>query len=337
MTVGAKVFKIFMAKAIPAGKVGCYITDGCVPASLFGTLEDNDDGSYAATLDGGDISVPGAYLLSITRQNEHVQGSPFAVSVLPGAAATGGGASVYSLAPLATAGTYSTFTVVAKDQFSNALVEGGERFTLLLSGVSEEIEGISAVGSVEDEGDGTYFAAFKVERAGSYELTVSLDGTNIAPGVTTIIVLPATVDPAKSSVDGTGLDSLQPAGDQAYDLRFIPPEIKATPRDRFGNIYSFAGLPIRVTSVGPVRDGKAVTVSRDTSSDALFQFFDCGVGCADTAYVFSNPLTVSGAYTIDVMLDLIDANGVLSSTVPLLAAPISVQVILLLLYHQPLT
>ena len=64
-----------------------------------------------------------------------------------------------------------------------------------------------------------------------------------------------------------------------------------------------------MTSVGPV------TVSRDTNSGDLFQFFDCGVGCADTAYIFWNPLQVSGAYTIDVLLDLLDANGAVASTV----------------------
>ena len=44
-----------------------------MPSSLFGSLDDNGDGSYAASLDGEAISVPGAYELSITRQNEHVQ------------------------------------------------------------------------------------------------------------------------------------------------------------------------------------------------------------------------------------------------------------------------
>jgi hypothetical protein len=137
-------------------------------------------------LDGEALSVPGSYLLSVTRQDAQVYGSPFSFEVTPGRAASGDDSSEYTVTELATVGIHSTFTIFARDKFGNQLTTGDERFVVSMTGASLSILGMTSSGSVEDDGDGTYFANFKVERAGTYILTVKLDGGIISPGTTTV-------------------------------------------------------------------------------------------------------------------------------------------------------
>ena len=183
---GGKVFKVALTRPISQGAAGCYLSEGCASTLILFSLKDNDDGSYAAVLDGEALSVPGSYLLSVTRQDAQVYGSPFSFEVTPGRAASGDDSSEYTVTELATVGIHSTFTIFARDKFGNQLTTGDERFVVSMTGASLSILGMTSSGSVEDDGDGTYFANFKVERAGTYILTVKLDGGIISPGTTTV-------------------------------------------------------------------------------------------------------------------------------------------------------
>ena len=304
---GGKAFRAVMMKAIPEGKTGCYVSDGCVPASVEGELNDNKDGTYQVKLIG---TVPGLYTLNITRGAVPIFGSPMSVLMSPGTASSAPDGSWFALDPVATAGSVKTFTIQSRDQFGNVLSKGNEQFVTQLIGTSAAFRNMILSGSAEDnkDGTGTYFSYFMAERAGTYDTTVKLDAVNIYPGRWAITVFPAAVDPQKSSVTGTGLDELQSAGDVEVDSRYIAPEIRVVPRDRYGNVYSFDGLHIEAVSTGP-----QVIISRSTKDKKYSKFIGCGAGCGE--YIIYNPLTISGSYSLDVRLHVDGVGQRLATTV----------------------
>ena len=267
---GGKSFRAVMGKAIPAGKTGCFASDGCLPATVEGELFDNADGTYSVTLVG---SVPGDYLLNVTRSGASILGSPFAIKMVSGGASAAPDGSSFALDPIATAGTAKTFTIQARDEFGNVLSKGGEQYQTQIIGSSAAFKNMVIRGDVEDNKDGTYFAYFYTETAGLYDAVVTMDGLQVYPGRWPITVFPAAVNPSMSSVSGTGLDPLQSAGDRAVDSRYIAPEIKVVARDRYGNVYSFDGLHIDVVSSGPVQ------VTRSTTDKEYSKYVECGAGC----------------------------------------------------------
>ena len=288
---GGKSFRAVMAKEIPAGRTGCFVSEGCTPSTVEGELYDGNDGSYEVSLIG---SVPGNYVLNLTRSGIPINGAPFALAIRPGAASSAPDGSSFLLDPIATAGSVKTFTIQARDNFGNKLSVGGEQFVTKLVGTSAAFKKMVIMGDVGDDKDGTYFSYFITEKAGLYNAIVQLDGMQIYPGMWPITVFPAAVNPITSSVSGTGLDVLQSAGDAQVDLRYIAPEIRIVPRDIFGNVYSFDGLHIEAVSAGP-RD-----IGRSTRDKQFSKFIECGAGCGE--YVIYNPLTIAGSYSINVML-----------------------------------
>jgi len=56
------------------------------------------------------LSVLGDYSIAITRSSEHIEGSPFAMTVLPGLASAGQDGTVHAAGPIATAGEFQSFT-----------------------------------------------------------------------------------------------------------------------------------------------------------------------------------------------------------------------------------
>lgn len=308
---GRKAFLVTMYKANPPGRSGCFASEGCTPARLQGVVEDHLDGTYTVVLEP---AVPGEYVLEITRSKEHIEGSPFLVEVVPGTASASPDGSRFSLTPVATAGVEKSLTIFARDSFGNQLTAGGDQFSLNLAGLSEDTAAATVSTLVQDDSDGTYFATFRTETAGLYEISVLLDGVEIYPGLVEVAVLPAAVVPSRCLVDGTGLESPQPAGDGSVDVRYLAPELRVIPRDAFGNVYNFDGLDIQVLSQG--LDGLSVSVSRTTSDSAFAQYVDCGSGCAE--YRFINPLTVAGRYSLSVNLQTRDAAGALAASSSLL-------------------
>lgn len=291
VTSGGKSFRAVMAKAIPAGKTGCFISDGCKPATVEGEVNDNKDGTYLITLAG---SVLGDYVLNVTRGGVSIKGAPFAFSIAPGSASSAPDGSSFALDPISTAGNVKTFRIQSRDMFGNQLSVGGEQFVMQLIGTSAAFKNMVVLGEVSDDNDGSYFSYFITEKAGLYDAVVRLDGLQIDPGRAPIIVFPAAVDPSTSSVSGTGLDVMQSAGDAAVDSRYIAPEIRVVARDRYGNVYSFDGLHIEAISSGPT------VVTRSTRDKKSSKYIECGAGCGQ--YLIYNPLTLSGSYSINVLL-----------------------------------
>lgn len=122
------------------------------------------DFPYTATLAGD-------YTLSVRINGDHVTNSPFALHVSPTVAfgqlcvATGTEAGV-------TNGT-SSFTISAHDRFDNQLVVGGNQFVVRVTGpgVVSAIPMITR-GVVTDNNDGSYTAAYRVDRTGENSIEV---------------------------------------------------------------------------------------------------------------------------------------------------------------------
>jgi hypothetical protein len=291
VSTGGKAFRAVMAKAIPVGKTVCQPSDGCTPATVEAEVNDNKDGTYQIIAVG---SVPGKYVLNVTRGGVFIMGAPFLLTLAPGTASSAPEGSSFVLDPIATAGSVKTFSILARDMFGNKLSVGGEKFVTQLVGTGASFKNMLVRGFVDDNSDGSYFSYFMVEKAGPFEAAVTLDGMQIRPGRWPITVVPAAVNPGKSSVSGTGLDVLQSAGDVNVDSRFIAPEIRIVPRDVFGNVYSFDGLEIEAISTGPR------VVKRSTRQKEYSKFVECGAGCGE--YTIYNPLTISGSYSLNVLL-----------------------------------
>jgi hypothetical protein len=76
------------------------------------------------------------------------------------------------------AGTPSTFTVVAKDRHSRRLTAGGARVRVRVSPAAG-VGGDDLEGAVKDNGDGSYTVTYVVPKRGNYMVHIELDGAPV--------------------------------------------------------------------------------------------------------------------------------------------------------------
>lgn len=76
------------------------------------------------------------------------------------------------------AGTPSTFTVVAKDRHSRRLTAGGARVSVRVSPAAG-VGGDDLEGAIKDNGDGSYTVTYVVPKRGNYMVHVELDGAPV--------------------------------------------------------------------------------------------------------------------------------------------------------------
>jgi hypothetical protein len=114
-------------------------------------ISDNNDGTYAAYYV---LSRPGIYQLHIRINDEHdIYGSPFEVEILPSKTmpdkCTAEGEALSHVFP----GVVSSFTITARDLYSNQKRKGGDAFEVGVMGAAQ-------LKSLQDNGDGTYLCSF---------------------------------------------------------------------------------------------------------------------------------------------------------------------------------
>ena len=314
VSLGRKTFRATALKKVPAGKTSCLMSEGCTPAFVEGNIIDNLDGTYRVEFT---LEVLGEYELSITRSLEHIEGSPFDLTVEPGPASSAVDGSVFELEPVATAGQAKTFTIASRDLFGNVLSRGGEQFVSSLTGTGIRA-GTIVPAQTFDNGDGTYLCQFKIILAGKYILQVQHNGNVIAPGAVELNVLPANPRADFCTVKGTGLSPLQPAGSVAVDPYYVAPEITVTARDSYRNIYNFQDLHIEIKGTG------AMDFSLNSTDKAVSRYSECGDGCGN--YIFKNSLQKSGDYTFSVYLHKKDFFGNIVESSALNAIPVEFRV-----------
>lgn len=135
------------------------------------------------------VTRSGSLALSVTKEGVHILGSPLSVSVMPdefyqpAVTVSGHGLS------LATAGSLTTFTVLSRDKFGNALTSGLLRFSAVLEGT--RLIDVGEQGLL-DKKDGTYIVSYTPTVAGAYSIHLSrqleyISGSpyalNVQPGI----------------------------------------------------------------------------------------------------------------------------------------------------------
>ena len=200
-------------------------------------------------------TVSGSYSVSISYRGKHITNSPFPIEILPNVVCRTLSYVTTTVLRLTTAGSYSNFSIVALDQFSNQLSDGGLSFRALISPIVTYPVPMQM--SVVDMNDGTYAASFMVTAAGQYSSSVSmclLDGCsdlgkfpNKSPFRTTVI--PGAMEPTSSFVTGEGFTAATAAIDSSFWLNL---------NDASGN---FIGVrSVSLLAVGFVTDFAAATV-----------------------------------------------------------------------------
>ncbi|EKX44538.1 hypothetical protein GUITHDRAFT_72200, partial [Guillardia theta CCMP2712] len=139
-----------------------------VPADL-------NDGMYRLTFAS---SVTGRHNVTITLGGSHIFGSPLSMLIDSGA--------------LDLAGRNGSFTIVAKDEYSNNLTRGGDPFIFWLIYTNPVIRMNQ---TVHDLQNGLYQSYFVLTAAGIYNVEIRLAGSHISGSPFTVLVDPASVDP----------------------------------------------------------------------------------------------------------------------------------------------
>ncbi|KDO30965.1 hypothetical protein SPRG_04153 [Saprolegnia parasitica CBS 223.65] len=173
----------------------------------------------------------------------HILGSPYSVDILPGATdypytmATGPGLSATS------AGAIASFVIQAKDQLGNNKTVGGDVFDVALIGASSTLAPTAPPSYL---GSGQYQVQYKALLSGSYQLSITIGGTDIYCGLGhankcspfTVVVAPGKTVPYTSTATGFSpprMDSLsEMVAGQASNF-----SIQA--KDTYGNFQSLGG------------------------------------------------------------------------------------------------
>jgi hypothetical protein len=174
-------------------------------------------GSYEAAYF---ITFAAQYAIHVEHLGLTVDQSPYRLSVLPASFMAGPSSMEGPGSWGAVANTESTFTIVARDEFGNALSEGGNGFTVHLTGPDTDKYLLPS-----DNGDGTYLVTYRVEVAGDFVLDVISRNQHISRSP----VSPLTVFdsfgfsvPSQSVVIGDAVYGLQAGLTGLLSLQVIP-------------------------------------------------------------------------------------------------------------------
>jgi hypothetical protein len=233
---------------VPEGGVAVRAV-GSGPRTIKPEIKDNNDGTYAAEY------VPtaaGDYKLAITVSGSELKGSPFAVQVVPAAAAgaqslaSGNG---LSKATVATPGKEGEFVVESRDRFGNKCVTGGAKLAGVLVG-GEKNETIKL--EVKDNNDGTYACAYDIEHRGTYKLDVTIAGEAVDKSPYSVVAKPGATDPTKTAL--LDKSATAQAGQKAFTVQL---------HDKVGNRRDKGGDDVKVRFERPVTTG---SVGKDTKN-----------------------------------------------------------------------
>ena len=147
------------------------------------------------------IGRAGRYLLHVGLRNQNVAlpGSPFEITVDPGAAHAVSTRLPADKLPLkGTVGEMGSVRIVTCDRMGNLCIVGG-------APVRVDAKTSILQTSTVDNGDGSYELQWHGEVSGKYDLHVTIDGINVTGSPTELALLPAKPEVPKCEVGGGGL------------------------------------------------------------------------------------------------------------------------------------
>jgi hypothetical protein len=305
------------------GLTVAFAYSGGGSAGTIGSVTDNNNGTYTATLTG--TTSGSASTVSATLGGSAVTSSLPTVTVNPGSASLAQSLVSVSSGTI-TSGNTSTLTLTAKDAAGNQLTSGGLTVAFTFSG------GVSAgtIGSVTDNSNGTYTATLTGTTSGSASTVhATIGGSAVTSSLPTVTVNPGTASLAQSIVSVSASSIL--SGNTST--------LTLTAKDASGNALTSGGLTVAFTfsggssagTIGSVTDnsngtytatltgttsGTASTVHATIGGSAVTSTLPTvtvspGAVSASTSTiaVTSNSVVANGSSTTTVTITLKDANN----------------------------
>jgi hypothetical protein len=216
------------------------VVEGMGAEFISSPVTDNEDGSH--TVDFAVLRA-GSYTAAVKLDGRHISGSPFKLAVI--ACDIYGPACTVACLGLeeCQAGQIATYSVVAKDEFSNVLEHGAD-----LVNLSATFESAVSVGAhIQYVGTGLYQITAAMAVAGKYQLQVCLSGQLIGDRPWHMTCLPGPAHGVYSSVSqrhicGAGTTS----------------SFTVLARDQHNNDLTRGGDAVMVTVVGVTTVGSSV-------------------------------------------------------------------------------
>uniref|UniRef100_K3X9Y0 PA14 domain-containing protein n=1 Tax=Globisporangium ultimum (strain ATCC 200006 / CBS 805.95 / DAOM BR144) TaxID=431595 RepID=K3X9Y0_GLOUD len=197
---------------------------------------DTKKGSLQATWTN--LLLSGIYDLDVWVSGAKIYGSPFQVTVAPSAmhptrsVVTGNG-----LASNRVAGVATTLTVEARDAYNNRIYSGGKSPELDIRAFHTTTTSAIEVGTVVDNGDGTYTLTYTPRIVGSYNVRVMLNNAQINNSPYLVSVVPNVAIGRTSTASGTGLSAA---------ATNVQASFQVTARDLHGNDVKTGGATFQV-------------------------------------------------------------------------------------------
>ncbi|MEM8010392.1 invasin domain 3-containing protein [Morganella morganii subsp. sibonii] len=294
--------------------------------TTFGTVKDNQDGTYTATLKG---KTAGAAVIKVTVGGNALEVAPVTVKLTADSSNLDKDKSVLTATPLtivADNATESVLTLTLKDVNDNPVSGQTVLFSTTLANTT--------FGTVKDNQDGTYTATLKGKTAGDALLKVTVNGTELAVAPVTVKL---TADSSKLDKDKSVLTA-DPLTIVANDS--TTSALKLTLKDVNGNLVSgqtvLFSTTLANTTFGTVKDNQdgtyTATLKGKTAGDALLKVTVNGTELAvspvtvkltadssnldkDKSVLTADPLTIvaNDSTTSALKLTLKDVNGNLVS------------------------
>lgn len=160
-------------------------------ASAYLNVTDNGDGTYSSVVTS---TLAGTHSLEITLNGAPISGSPYAVTVLPGAIYGPNCRAVGTPPSSSEAGTTSTFNIQGYDRYNNKLTSSDiSRDDVSASLAPKKPTDSISVAAVAA---GQYEIEFSVETAQEYEIKVTVGGDEIVGSPFAFDGTPGPISPA---------------------------------------------------------------------------------------------------------------------------------------------
>jgi len=257
------------------------LTGAGTSSGTIGGVTDNGNGTYSATFTATTV---GTATISAT-----IGGSPV-TSTIPSITITVGAVSlsqsIVTTSPSTVpSGTMATITLQAKDAAGNNLTSGGLTVAFSLTGVG-------TIGSVTDNGNGTYSVTFTATTVGTAMISATIGGSPVTSTIPSITVTPGAVSLSQSIV--TISPSTVASGSTAT--------ITLQAKDAAGNNLTTGGLLVAFSAMGVGTVGP-VTYSGNGIYTATFTG-TTGGSSAVTATIGGSPV-ISTLPTITVVAPVV--------------------------------
>lgn len=189
--------------------------------------------------------LSGIYDLDVWINSVKLYGSPFQMTVTPNSmhptrsVVTGNG-----LLANRVAGVAATLLVEARDAYSNRINSGGKSSALEIRAFHTAQPSAIEVGTVADNGDGTYTLTYTPRIAGSYNVRVTLNGAHINNSPYLVSVVHNTAFGRDSTAAGAGVSAA---------ATNIQASFQVTTRDLHGNDVKTGGAAFQVVMEHPLK------------------------------------------------------------------------------------